>query len=69
MDNYGPPIPDEFRSRIFAKFAQADSSSARAKGGTGLGLAISRTLIDLHGGRIDYQSDTQATCFWFELQR
>jgi len=69
VTNYGPPIPEEFRSRIFAKFAQADSSSARAKGGTGLGLAISRTLIDLHGGRIDYQSDAHATCFWFELQR
>lgn len=69
VTNRGLPIPDEFRSRIFAKFAQADSSAARSKGGTGLGLAISRTLIELHGGRIDYESDAQATTFWFELPR
>ncbi|HKC30284.1 MAG TPA: ATP-binding protein, partial [Burkholderiales bacterium] len=32
----GPGIPEEFRSRIFGRFAQADSTASRQKGGTGL---------------------------------
>ncbi|WP_122464517.1 CHASE3 domain-containing protein [Brevundimonas lutea] len=52
----GPGIPDEFRSRIFGKFAQADASDTRAKGGTGLGLAISREIAERHGGRLWFES-------------
>jgi PAS domain S-box-containing protein len=52
----GPGIPDEFRSRIFSKFAQADGSDTRAKGGTGLGLAISREIAERHGGRLWFES-------------
>src|SRR5690606_1526815 len=36
----GPGISEEFRTRIFGKFAQADASDTRQKGGTGLGLNI-----------------------------
>lgn len=52
----GPGIPDDFRSRIFGKFAQADSTDARAKSGTGLGLAIAREIAERHGGRLWYDS-------------
>lgn len=69
VTNFGQPVPEDFRGRIFSKFAQADSTSSRTTGGTGLGLAICRILVDLHGGRIDYESDTSATTFWFELPR
>jgi CheY-like chemotaxis protein len=51
----GPGVPIEFRSRIFTKFAQADSSDTRARGGTGLGLAISREIAERHGGIIDFE--------------
>lgn len=54
----GPGIPDEFRSRIFTKFAQADSSDTRQKGGTGLGLVIAKELVDRHGGRLWFESET-----------
>jgi len=54
--DYGPGIPDEFRARIFSKFAQADSSDTRAKGGTGLGLAIAREIAERHGGRLWFES-------------
>src|SRR3546814_7698128 len=43
--DHGPGIPDEFRDRIFSKFAQADSSSSREKGGTGLGLSIVAEIV------------------------
>jgi len=69
VTNFGPPIPESFHERIFSKFAQADSTPSRSTGGTGLGLAISRILVDLHGGRIDFQSEAASTTFWFELPR
>ena len=48
----GPGIPDAFRTRIFGRFAQADSSVTRQKGGTGLGLAICKEIITAHHGQI-----------------
>lgn len=52
----GPGIPDEFKSRIFSKFAQADSSDTRQKGGTGLGLAIAKEIVERHGGRLSFET-------------
>ena len=64
----GPGIPDNFRNRIFGRFAQADMSHTRQIGGTGLGLAICKRLVEMMGGRIGF-SDRAAggTTFWFEL--
>ncbi len=64
----GPGIPSEFRSRIFGKFAQADSSDSKAKGGTGLGLNITRNLVERMHGRIWYESEIgQGTVFHVEF--
>ena len=51
----GPGIPEAFRSRIFGRFTQADSTATRQKGGTGLGLAICKRLIELMQGRIGFE--------------
>lgn len=56
VKNAGPGIPEEFKSRIFQKFAQADSSDTRNKGGTGLGLSITRAIVEQMGGSIDFAS-------------
>lgn len=65
----GPGIPEEFRSRIFEKFSQADSSDSRQKGGTGLGLAIAKELAEKMGGRVDFESRTgQGSTFYVDLQ-
>jgi len=64
----GPGIADEFRSRIFQKFSQADSSDTRAKSGTGLGLAICKAIIEQMGGTIGYESEVGVgSTFYFEL--
>ncbi|HEU4325579.1 MAG TPA: PAS domain S-box protein [Roseiflexaceae bacterium] len=52
--DHGPGIPAEFHSRMFQKFAQADSSSTRRQGGTGLGLSIARTIVERLGGQISF---------------
>ncbi len=67
QDN-GPGIAEEFRSRIFQKFSQADSSDARQKGGTGLGLNISRAIVEKLGGSIGFDTKLGAgSTFFFEL--
>ena len=53
----GIGIKPEDQARIFDKFEQVDSSSAREQEGTGLGLALTRKLVELHGGQIGVESD------------
>ena len=52
----GPGIAEEFRTRIFGKFAQADSSDTRQKGGTGLGLSIVREIVERLGGVVGFDT-------------
>ena len=64
----GPGIPEAFRSRIFSRFAQADSTATRQKGGTGLGLAICKRLIELMHGSIGFEDRPGGgSTFYFEL--
>lgn len=57
VSDNGPGIPESFQARVFAKFAQADSSDTRLKGGTGLGLAICRAIAEQHGGIIGFDTE------------
>ena len=70
VHDHGPGIPENFRARIFGRFAQADASATRQKGGTGLGLAICKRLVELMDGRIGFTDrDGGGTVFYFELPR
>jgi two-component system CheB/CheR fusion protein len=53
----GVGIEPENQARIFKAFEQGEASIIRQFGGLGLGLTISQTLLKLHGGTIDVQSD------------
>ncbi len=64
----GSGVPEDFRERIFSKFAMADGSDARVRGGTGLGLAIVREIVTRHGGSTGFgDRDGGGSTFWFEL--
>ncbi len=60
--------PEEFQTRIFQKFAQADASDTRQKGGTGLGLSISKAIIERLGGTIGFTTGADGTTFYFDLR-
>lgn len=65
----GVGVAQESLSRIFDKFEQADSSTARRFGGTGLGLAISRKLASAMEGSLEVESEIDVgTAFTFHLK-
>jgi PAS domain S-box-containing protein len=66
----GEGVPEEFRARIFGKFAHADSVSARTKGGAGLGLYITRQLVEQMRGKVGFVSQLgSGSTFWVEFPR
>jgi PAS domain S-box-containing protein len=68
VTDHGPGIPEEFRSRIFEQFAQAQSPGARKKGGSGLGLSIAKAIVERMGGQIGFETEVDVgTTFYFDL--
>ncbi|MBP9750477.1 MAG: hypothetical protein KBC95_01375 [Candidatus Peribacteraceae bacterium] len=51
----GVGIPAESLPFIFERFYQSDGS--RSRGGYGLGLALAKRIVDLHGWRIEAESE------------
>lgn len=62
----GPGIPEDFRARIFDRFAQANAAAART--GAGLGLSITKAIVEQHGGRLGFRTATgSGTTFFFDM--
>jgi signal transduction histidine kinase/CheY-like chemotaxis protein/HPt (histidine-containing phosphotransfer) domain-containing protein len=64
----GIGIAKENASKMFESFTQASDSTTRKYGGTGLGLSIVKQLVELHGGKIEVESELgKGSNFFFTL--
>lgn len=53
----GIGIPKEKIERVFEMFAQGHDGVEQSRGGLGIGLTLVRRIVELHGGRIQLESD------------
>ncbi len=61
-------ISEEDQRQLFSKFFRASDQNVRDVPGTGLGLAITRSLVELHGGKMWFESTLgQGSTFAFDL--
>ena len=64
----GIGISPEDQAKIFQKFFRSEDSKAREAPGTGLGLNITKSLVEMQGGRIWFESEfRKGTTFHFTV--
>ena len=69
VTDHGPGVREEFRGQIFMRYAQDDNGGSAAIAGSGLGLNIVKTLVEMHEGRVGFDSEPgKGATFYFELR-
>jgi signal transduction histidine kinase len=64
----GIGISQDDQAKIFQKFFRSDDQKTRESPGTGLGLNITRSLVEMMGGKIWFESEyRQGTTFHFTV--
>ena len=60
----GPGIPEDIRESLFEPFVGEGKH-----GGTGLGTTIAQSLVQSHGGTLDFESSAEGTVFTITLPK
>jgi two-component system heavy metal sensor histidine kinase CusS len=63
VHNHGPAIAPEHLGKLFDRFYRVDPSRAEPGDSGGLGLAIVQSIMQLHGGQVQVNSDVGGTIF------
>lgn len=56
IGNTGPGVGEAEIPRVFDQFYRAEKSRSHRHGGTGLGLTIVKRIIELHAGKVEFES-------------
>jgi signal transduction histidine kinase len=64
----GIGMTEEDQQKIFQKFFRSEDPKAREVPGTGLGLNITKSLVEMQGGMIWFESEyRKGTAFHFTI--
>lgn len=70
VSDCGAGVSEDFRARLFGRFARADTEATRREKGTGLGLSIVQGLAQANGGDTWFEPvDPHGSCFAIRLPK
>jgi heavy metal sensor kinase len=64
IEDHGPGVPPEDRTRVFDRFYRVDKARWRESGGAGLGLAITKWVVEAHRGEISLEGGAPHGCLF-----
>jgi PAS domain S-box-containing protein len=68
IEDSGIGIPEDKQNRIFHRFCQIDEMFTRQHEGSGIGLSLVKSLVEMHGGTITFESRLgMGTSFFINL--
>jgi signal transduction histidine kinase len=68
VEDNGFGMTPEDQNNLFSKFFRSVDEKIREAPGTGLGLSITKTLIEMQGGKIWFESEfRKGTSFYFTI--
>lgn len=57
VKDHGVGMPDSFDDQLFARYQWTANNPTTKVMGTGLGLPMARQIVEMHGGRIWFESE------------